>query len=74
MILLHWLTIGFVATGFMTLISMKKRMENKVAVAMDKSDQIEEMEHTVKPIIWWIGGAVLWGIMSIFLIVWSFAS
>lgn len=71
--LLLWITVGFIVVGFIVLISMKKGMEERVALAIANEDSLEGKQISPKPVIWWIWGAVLWGIVSIFLIVWSFS-
>jgi Trk-type K+ transport system membrane component len=68
--LLFWLMLGFVVIGFVVLVSMKKSMERKVASI--KSSKESTIEST-KPIIWWIMGTTVWGIVSITLIVWWFS-
>ncbi len=71
--LLSWITIGFIVVGFIALISMKKSMEERVALAIENKGGIDDRQVSPKPVIWWIWGAVLWGMISIFLIVWSFS-
>ncbi|WP_153722142.1 hypothetical protein [Sporosarcina cascadiensis] len=71
--LLLWITVGFIAVGFLALNSMKKSMEERVAIAIQNKDSMEGKQISTKPVVWWIYGAVLWGIVSIFLIIWSFS-
>lgn len=71
--LLLWITVSFIVAGFVALISMKKGMENRVALAIEHEDSMESKQISTKPVVLWIWGVVLWGIVSIFLIVWSFA-
>lgn len=71
--LLLWITVGFIVAGFFVLISLKKNMEERVALAIENKDFMEGKQKSPKPVVWWIWGSVLWGIVSIFLIVWSFS-
>nr|WP_042351600.1 hypothetical protein [Bacillus massiliigorillae] len=59
MYLLLWLTIGFIITGFVVLIFIKRNMESKKSA-------------TTQSIVWWIIGNIAWGVVSIILIVWCF--
>ena len=70
---LLWISIGFIVVGFFMLISFKKGMEERVAIAIENKDNMDGKQISPKPVIRWIWGAVLWGIVSIFLIVWSFS-
>jgi len=70
---LLWITVGFIIIGFVVLVSMKKGMERKLAFIIENEESRESEQISPKPIIWWIWGSVLWGIVSIFLIVWSFS-
>ncbi len=70
---LLWITVGFIVIGFVVLVSMKKIMERKLALIIENEESMESEQISPKPIIWWIRGSVLWGIVSIFLIVWSFS-
>lgn len=69
--LLLWVTISFIVIGFLVLFFMKKGMEIKLAHIQKKSEDEENMKKE-KSIIWWIRGAVVWGIMSMLLIVLNF--
>lgn len=71
--LLLWVTVGFFVIGFVVLVSMKKSMEKKLALIIEDEESMESEQNSPKPIIWWIWGAVFWGIVSIFLILWSFS-
>ncbi|AOV08133.1 hypothetical protein [Sporosarcina ureilytica] len=71
--LLLWITVGFIIIGFVVLVSMKKSMEMKVALLKENKESVDGKQISPKPVIWWVWGAVLWGIVSIFLIVWSFS-
>lgn len=71
--LLLWMTVGFIVAGFFVLISFKKSMEERVALAIENKDSTEGKQISPKPVVWWIWGSVLWGIVSNFLIVWSFS-
>lgn len=69
--LLLWITIGFIITGFVVLISMKKGMESKLAfIKVNMTD--EENSKRAQSIIWWIVCTTAWGIVSMLLIVWWF--
>ena len=69
--LLFWITIGFIIIGFVVLTSMKKGMENKVALIKANMED-EENSSKANSVIWWILSTTAWGIVSIFLIVWCF--
>ncbi|ALC85286.1 hypothetical protein AM499_05250 [Bacillus sp. FJAT-22090] len=69
--LLLWITIGFIITGFVVLISMKKGMESKLAFITANMEG-EESSTKAKSIIWWIVSTTAWGIVSMILIVWCF--
>lgn len=71
--LLLWITVGFIVAGFFVLISMKKSMEERVALAIENKNCMEDAQISPKPFLWWILGVVLWGIISIFLIICSFS-
>lgn len=68
-----WVTVGLIVGGFIALASMKKGMENRVALAIENENRLDSKQISTKPVIWWIWGAVLWGIVSIFLMVWYFS-
>ena len=65
--LLLWITIGFVAIGFVVVFSMKKGMESKV-VFIKENIEDEENPAKAKSVIWWIRGTVAWGLVSMFLV------
>lgn len=69
--LLLWITIGFIIIGFVVLVSMKKRMESKLAFIRENVES-EESSRKAKSIIWWIVSTTAWGIVSMFLVVWWF--
>lgn len=69
--LLLWITIGFIATGFVVLISLKKSMENKLAY-ITANNEVEDSSEKAKSIIWWIVSVTVWGMVSIILVVWWF--
>lgn len=48
----------------------EKSMERKVALIIGGK---ESKQVSTKPVVWWIMGATVWGVVSIFLIVWSFS-
>jgi len=70
--LLLWITIGFILIGFVVLISMKKGMENKVALIKVNMEDEENPSSKAKSVIWWIWSTTAWGIVSIFLVVCCF--
>ena len=71
--LLLWITVGFIVIGFVVLASMKKSMERKVALIIENEESMASKQISNKPIIWWIVGATVWGLVSMFLIVRSFS-
>jgi hypothetical protein len=71
--LLLWVTVGFIVIGFVVLASMKKRMERKVSLIIENEESMESKQISTKPVVWWIVGATVWGLVSMFLIVWSFS-
>ena len=71
--LLLWVTVGFIVIGFVVLVSMKKGMERKVALIIANKESLESKQISTKPVVWWIVGATVWAIVSIFLIVRSFS-
>lgn len=74
MTFLHWFTIGFITIGLIIMISMKKKMENRVALAATQESSPNADQISTKPVIFWIWGSVFWAVISIFLIVYSFAN
>ncbi|RST77165.1 hypothetical protein D4T97_001315 [Siminovitchia acidinfaciens] len=71
--LLLWITVGFIVFGFVVLVSMKKSMERKVALIIENKESMESKQISPKPVVWWIVGATVWGLVSMFLIVRSFS-
>ncbi len=71
--LLLWITVGFIIIGIVVLTFMKKNMERKVALIIENQESMESKQILTKPVIWWIVGTTVWGIVSIFLIVRSFS-
>lgn len=69
--LLLGITIGFIIIGFVVLVSMKKNMESKLAFIKANMES-EESSIKANSIVSWLMMTVAWGIVSIFLIVWSF--
>ena len=69
--LVLWITVGFIITGFVVLVSMKKRMESNVAYIKANIED-EGNSSKAKSVIWWIWSTVAWGIVSIFLVAWCF--
>lgn len=68
---LLWVTMSFIVIGFTVLFFMKKGMEIKLA-HIQKNSEDEDNAKKGKALIWWIRGAVVWGIVSMFLIVLNF--
>ncbi|MGN7410057.1 hypothetical protein [Sporosarcina sp. SAFN-010] len=68
-----WITVGFIVIGFVVLVFMKRSMERKLVLIKENEESMEIEQNSPKPIIRWIWGSVLWGIVSMFLIVWSFS-
>ena len=71
--MLLWITVGFIVIGFVVLVSMKKGMEARVNLIVGNKESIERNQLSSKPVIWWIVGATVWGIVSMYLIVQSFS-
>ena len=71
--LLLWITVGFIVVGLLVLVSMKKGMEERVALAIENKDGMEGKQTLTKPVVWWIAGATVWGLASMLLILWSFS-
>ena len=69
--LLYWITAGFFIIGFLVFFSMKKEMENKVAL-LKMQPEAENNDAKEQAVIWWIWGVVIWGVLSLCLVVWSF--
>jgi len=68
-----WLTVSFIVIGFVVIAFMKKSMERKVALIIENEENMESKQISNKPVIWWIVGATVWGLVSIFLVVRSFS-
>lgn len=68
-----WVTVGFIVIGIVVLVSLKKSMERKIALIIGNKESMESKQILTKPVVWWIVGATVWGIVSIFLIVRSFS-
>ncbi|MFA1738077.1 hypothetical protein [Lysinibacillus fusiformis] len=72
--LLLWITLVLIVVGLFVLMSKKKSMEERVAFAIEnKEDSKEEKQTSTKPVVWWIVGATVWGLVSMLLIVWVFS-
>lgn len=71
--LLLWITVCFIVIGFIVLASMKRSMERKVALLLENEQRMACKQISNKPVIWWIVGATVWGVVSMFLIVLSFS-
>ncbi|UOE92141.1 hypothetical protein [Alkalihalobacillus sp. LMS39] len=64
-----WITVSFIIIGFVTLVSMKKRMESKLELIKENPEHNEQEATTI---IRWIRATTVWGVVSIFLVVWCF--
>ena len=63
--------LGFIFVALLILIAQKKSMEGYLAFVKAHPDS-DEAVIKQKAIIRWILGVVLWGVVSMFLIVWFF--
>lgn len=70
---LLWFMIGFILIGLLVFLSMKKRMETKLARVKANPDSGETSKDT-KHLIWWVWGITAWGVASLALVVWWFNS
>jgi hypothetical protein len=68
--LLFWVLFGFFLGGFAVLVSMKKNMERWVAAL--KTDG-ESSSVSSLPVVWWILATTVWGVGSMWLVVWWFS-
>ncbi|MFB1051459.1 hypothetical protein [Paraliobacillus sp. JSM ZJ581] len=71
--LLLWIAVGFIVTAFVVLVSMKKSMERKVALIIENEESMESKQISNKPVILWVAGVIVWGLISMFLIIRSFS-
>lgn len=71
--LLLWVTVCFIVVGLFVLMSMKKGMEERMALSIENKDGMAGEQTSAKPVVWWIVGATVWGLASMLLIVWSFS-
>ncbi|MED4886236.1 hypothetical protein MKY88_12920 [Lysinibacillus sp. FSL R7-0073] len=71
--MLLWITLVLIVAGLFVLMSKKKSMEERVAFAIENKDSKEEKQTSTKPVVWWIVGATVWGLVSMLLIVWIFS-
>lgn len=69
----RWFTVGFIVIGFLVIASMKKSMERKVALLIENEESMTSKQISNKPVIWWIVGAIVWGLVSMFLVIRSFS-
>lgn len=72
MTFLFWVMTSFTVVGFIVLMSMKKSMEKRIALAIEHEQNLELKRRVTKPVIWWIVGATMWGIISMMFVVWTF--
>ena len=68
-----WLTVSFIVIGFVVFASTAKSMERKVALIRENEESMEGKQISTKPVIWWIVGATVFGLVSMFLVVRSFS-
>ncbi|WP_245829016.1 hypothetical protein [Salipaludibacillus agaradhaerens] len=61
-----FLTVSFIIIGFVVVISMKGKMERKLAFIQENADNHKNAN---TPIILWIVGTTFWGIVSMALII-----
>lgn len=73
MTLLLWITIASIVSGIVVLASMKKSMERKLTLIIENEGKLDSEPISAKPIIYWIWGVIILGILSMALIVWSFS-
>lgn len=71
--LLFWITVSFIVIGIVVLASMKKSMERKVVLIIENEENMESEQISAKPVVWWIWACAVWGIVSMFLVVWLFS-
>ena len=50
-----------------------RRMEWKVILITENKESMESKQISPKPVVWWLVGVTVWGIVSMFLIVRSFS-
>ncbi|QKS70494.1 hypothetical protein FLK61_27465 [Paenalkalicoccus suaedae] len=67
----HWLALAFVIVGFTSLLSTKKEMERRLREVQSQPDNVEH-SRLLSSLVWWIVSTVLWGIVSVLLVVWLF--
>ncbi|ANU16296.1 hypothetical protein BBI11_04150 [Planococcus maritimus] len=70
---LLWFMIGFILIGLLVFLSMKKRMEAKLAHVKENPDT-EETSKDTKHLVLWVWSVTAWGVVSIALVVWWFNS
>ena len=68
---LLWVMSGIILIGFIVVISMKKRMETKLA-HLQANPESAETSKDAKHMVWWIWSATAWGVISMALVVWWF--
>ncbi|WP_434401581.1 hypothetical protein M1Q06_03440 [Planococcus sp. 11815] len=68
---LLWIMIGFILIGLLVFLSLKKRMETKLAHVKANPDSEAALRDT-KHMIWWVWGVTAWSVVSIALVVWWF--
>ena len=68
-----WLTVSFIVIGFVVFASTAKGMERKVALIGENEESMVGKQISTKPVIWWIVGATVFGLVSMFLVVRSFS-
>jgi len=68
-----WLTVSFIVIGFVVIASTAKGMARKVALIRENEESMVGKQISTKPVIWWIVGATVFGLVSMFLVVRSFS-
>lgn len=71
--LYSWLVFMFIAGGLTVLLLSKKVMEKRVEWLKEAEKSLAEQKVIANSVIWWIIGAVVWGLTSIFLVIKLFA-
>ncbi|MCR6098168.1 hypothetical protein HXA31_17860 [Salipaludibacillus agaradhaerens] len=64
-----FLTVSFIIIGFVVVVSMKGKMERKLAFIQENADN---HKNATTPIILWIVGTTFWGLVSMALIIGMF--
>lgn len=68
-----WLTVSFIVIGFVVFASTAKGMARKVDLIRENEESMVGKQISTKPVIWWIVGATVFGLVSMSLVVRSFS-